>query len=147
MEALKTLHCNAVIVLGGIFKTRLGEFTISISWSPRGERMYWWYWVGSVTDRRSTIWCCVMLEETLSYRRGKSSILFLGRALVEYRTAAQTTCELVWLNNFFHSWFWWESLIRLVCDNQVALHISLSPVFHELVNTVNLIIILYVRNS
>ncbi|CAM8877197.1 unnamed protein product [Rhodiola kirilowii] len=64
-------------------------------------------WAGSKEDRRST-------SES------------------EYRAMATSTCEIVWIHQFLTEIGLKVSIpAKLWCDNQVALHISSNPVFHE----------------
>ncbi|RVW57166.1 Retrovirus-related Pol polyprotein from transposon TNT 1-94 [Vitis vinifera] len=68
-------------------------------------------WAGSPTDRCST---------------SRSS------AEAEYRAMALTTCELIWLRHLLRELrFGKDEQMKLICDNQAALHIASNPVFHE----------------
>ncbi|KAL9664573.1 hypothetical protein QQ045_019978 [Rhodiola kirilowii] len=50
----------------------------------------------------------------------------------EYRAMATSTCEIVWIHQFLTEIGLKVSVpAKLWCDNQVALHISSNPVFHE----------------
>ena len=50
----------------------------------------------------------------------------------EYRAMALATCELIWLRQLLQELrFGKNEQIKLVCDNQAALHIASNPVFHE----------------
>ena len=43
-----------------------------------------------------------------------------------------TTCELIWLKHLLQELiFGKDEQMKLICDNQAALHISSNPVFHE----------------
>ena len=45
---------------------------------------------------------------------------------------ALATCELIWLKHLFQKLrFRKDEQIKLICDNQAALHSSSNPVFHE----------------
>ena len=53
----------------------------------------------------------------------------------EYRTMALATCELIWLRQLLQELrFGKNEQIKLVCDNQAALHITSNLVFHEMTN-------------
>ena len=42
------------------------------------------------------------------------------------------TCELIWLKHLLQELrFEKDEQMKLICDNQAALHILLNPVFHE----------------
>ena len=43
------------------------------------------------------------------------------------------TCELIWLKHLLQELrFGMDEQMNLICDNQVILHISSNPVFHEM---------------
>ena len=49
-----------------------------------------------------------------------------------YRAMALATCELIWLKHLIQELrFGKDEQMKLICDNQVVLHISSNPVFHE----------------
>jgi len=51
----------------------------------------------------------------------------------EYRAMASTTYEFIWLKQLLKELQFGEfNQMTLICDNQVALHISSNPVFHEM---------------
>ena len=42
------------------------------------------------------------------------------------------TCELIWLRHLLQELrFGKDELMKLICDNQAALHIASNPAFHE----------------
>ena len=46
---------------------------------------------------------------------------------------ALSTCELIWLKHLLQELrFEKDEQMKLICDNQAALHISYNPVFHEM---------------
>ena len=50
----------------------------------------------------------------------------------KYQAMALATCELIWLKHFLQEVrFGKDEQMKLICDNQVALHISSNLVFHE----------------
>jgi len=51
---------------------------------------------------------------------------------VEYKAMTSITCGLVWLKQLLRELQFGDvTQITLICDNQVFLHISFYPVFHE----------------
>ena len=45
---------------------------------------------------------------------------------------ALATCEFIWLRHLLQELrFGKDEQMKLICDNQAALHISSNPVFHE----------------
>ncbi|RVW86900.1 Retrovirus-related Pol polyprotein from transposon RE1 [Vitis vinifera] len=68
-------------------------------------------WAGSPTDRHFT---------------------FGSNTEAEYGAMALATCELIWLKHLLRELrFGKDEQIKLICDNQAALHIPSNPVFHE----------------
>ncbi|KAL6312854.1 hypothetical protein AAG906_018827 [Vitis piasezkii] len=53
-------------------------------------------------------------------------------SLAEYPAMALATCELIWLKHLLRELrFGKDEQMKLICDNQAALHIASNPVFHE----------------
>ncbi|KAL6329152.1 hypothetical protein AAG906_011606 [Vitis piasezkii] len=80
-------------------------------------------WAGSPSDRRSTSMYCSK----------KQDVVARSSTEAEYRVMALATCELIWLRQLFQELrFGKEEQIKLVCDNQAAIHIASNPIFHEM---------------
>ena len=90
-------------------------------------------WAGSPTDRRSTSGYCVFIGgKLISWKSKKQDVVARSSTEAEYRAMALATCELIWLKYLLQELrFGKDEQMKLICDNQAALHISSNPVFHE----------------
>ena len=68
----------------------------------------------------------------ISWKSKKQDVVARSSVEAEYRAMALTTCELIWLKHFLQEIrFGKDEQMKLICDNQVVLHISSNPVFRE----------------
>ena len=91
-------------------------------------------WAGSPTDRRSTSGYYKFIGGNLiSWKSKKQDAVAKSSVEAEYRVIALATYELVWLKHLLQELrFGKDEQMKLICDNQVILHISSNPVFHEM---------------
>ncbi|RVW51259.1 Retrovirus-related Pol polyprotein from transposon RE1 [Vitis vinifera] len=62
----------------------------------------------------------------------KQDVVARSSAEAEYRAMTLATCELIWLRHLLQELrFGKDEQMKLICDNQAALHIASNPVFHE----------------
>ncbi|RVW83851.1 Copia protein [Vitis vinifera] len=74
-----------------------------------------------------------VLYENRGHTQSKKQYVVADLALkAEYQAMALATCELIWLRHLLRELrFGKDEQMKLICDNQAALHIASNPVFHE----------------
>ncbi|RVW98223.1 Retrovirus-related Pol polyprotein from transposon RE2 [Vitis vinifera] len=127
-------HWDAVIRILRYIKSTPGQ---GVLYENKGHTQVVGYtdadWAGSPTDRRSTSGYCVFIGGNLiSWKSKKQDVVARSSAEAEYRAMALATCELIWLRHLLQELrFGKDEQMKLICDNQAALHIASNPVFHE----------------
>ena len=135
-------HWNAVI---RILKYIKGSPSKGLLYGSNNHTRVFCYsdvdWARSPSDWRSTSGYCVSIESNLiSWKSKKQSVVASSSA--EYRAMASATCELVWLKQLLKELHFGDvKQMILICDNQVALHISSNAIFHERTKHMRLIVI------
>ena len=67
-----------------------------------------------------------------SWKSKKQDVVARSSAEAEYQVMALATCELIWLKHLLQELkFGKDEQMKLIYDNQAALHISSNSVFHE----------------
>ena len=67
------------------------------------------------------------------WKNKKQDVVARSSVEAKYRAMTLATCELIWLKHLLQELrFGKDEQMKLICDNQVALHISSNPVFHEM---------------
>ena len=90
-------------------------------------------WASCPTTRQSLTGFCVLIGGSLvSWKCKKQQVVSRSSAEAEYRSLADTCCELTWIVSLLHELHFKRiTPITLYCDNKSALHIASNPVFHE----------------
>ncbi|RVW62552.1 putative mitochondrial protein [Vitis vinifera] len=120
-------HWDAVIRILRYIKSTPGQ---GVLYQNRGHTQVVGYtdadWAGSPTDRRSTSGYCVFIGGNLiSWKSKKQDVVARSSAEAEYRAMALATCELIWLRHLLQELrFGKDEQMKLICDNQAALHIA-----------------------
>ncbi|CAM9003362.1 unnamed protein product [Rhodiola kirilowii] len=90
-------------------------------------------WAACLVTRRSLTGFYVLLGNYLiSWKTKKQTTISRSSAESEYRSMAQTTCELIWLSGLLKDLhIMVPTPVAVYCDNNAALHIARNPVYHE----------------
>ena len=90
-------------------------------------------WAACKDTRRSVSGFCVYIGTSLiSWKSKKQAVASRSSTESEYRSMAQATCEIIWLQQLLKDLRITVSCTaKLFCDNKSTLHISMNPVFHE----------------
>ncbi|RVX10210.1 Retrovirus-related Pol polyprotein from transposon RE2 [Vitis vinifera] len=74
----------------------------------------------------------VLYENRGHTQSKKQDVVARSSAEAEYRAMTLATCELIWLRHLLRELrFGKDEQMKLICDNQAALHIASNPIFHE----------------
>ncbi|XP_056849759.1 retrovirus-related Pol polyprotein from transposon RE2 isoform X2 [Raphanus sativus] len=85
-----------------------------------------------ITRRSLSAYIVLLGDSVVSWKTKKQRTVSRSSAEAEYRSMADTTCELKWLKRLLlHFGIHHPRPMRLFCDSQSAIHIAKNPVFHE----------------
>ncbi|RVW44661.1 Retrovirus-related Pol polyprotein from transposon RE1 [Vitis vinifera] len=97
---------------------------------------------------KSTLGQGVLYENRGHTQSKKQDVVVRSSAEVEYRAMALATCELIWLKHLLRELrFGKDEQMKLIYDNQAALHIASNPVFMKGPNTLKLTVTSLERRS
>jgi len=92
-------------------------------------------WAGCVDTRRSITGQCFFIGKSfISWRTKKQITVSRSSSEAEYHALASTsaTCELQWILYLLKDLHIQSPKVPvLFCDNQIVIHITVNPVFHE----------------
>ncbi|RVX15929.1 Retrovirus-related Pol polyprotein from transposon RE2 [Vitis vinifera] len=143
-------HWDAIIRILRYIKSTPGQ---GVLYENRGHTQVVGYidadWVGSPIDRRSTSGYCVFIGGNLiSWKSKKQDVVARSSVEAEYRVMALATCELVWLKHLLRELrFGKDKQMKLICDNQAALHIASNQSSMKGPNTLKLTVTSLERRS
>ena len=127
-------HWDAVVRILRYIKGTQGQ---GVLYENRGHTQVIGYsdadWACSPIDKRSTSGYYVFIGGNLIFWKSKKQdVVARSSAEAECRAMALATCELIWLKHLLQKLiFGKDEQMKLICDNQAALHISYNLVFHE----------------
>ncbi|XP_019101903.1 PREDICTED: uncharacterized protein LOC109133340 [Camelina sativa] len=89
---------------------------------------------GACRDTRRSVsgFCSYLGHSLISWRSKKQHVASRSNIESEYRSMAQATCEIIWIQQLLKDLHVKVTFpAKLFCDNKSALHIAMNPVFHE----------------
>ncbi|XP_027170571.1 uncharacterized protein LOC113770350 [Coffea eugenioides] len=134
LDSPSDTHWNATIRILRYIEGAPGQ---GLLYTDRGNMQVIGYsntnWAGSPIDRHSIIGYCILVGGNLiSFKSKKQAVTTRFSAENEYQAMAMATYELIWLKQLLNKLnLGTHGLMKLVYDNQFALHIASNPVFHE----------------
>ena len=67
----------------------------------------------------------------MSWESKKQPTVARSSVGAKYRAMANAACEVDWLVKLLQDFGITTGLVKLICDNQAAIHIASNPTFHE----------------
>ncbi|KAL0424094.1 UNVERIFIED_CONTAM: Retrovirus-related Pol polyprotein from transposon RE1 [Sesamum radiatum] len=109
----------------GLFLPALNSFTLT-AYSDAD-------WASCPDSRRSLTGFCIFLGTALvSWKTKKQTTVSCSTAEAEYRSMAAAVCEIRWISFLLRDFGISVSApVMLHCDNKAAMHITANPIFHE----------------
>ncbi|KAL0335652.1 UNVERIFIED_CONTAM: Retrovirus-related Pol polyprotein from transposon RE2 [Sesamum radiatum] len=109
----------------GLFLPALNSFTL-MAYSDAD-------WASCPDSRRSLTGFCIFLGTALvSWKTKKQTTVSRSTAEAEYRSMAAAVCEIRWISFLLRDFGIPVSApVMLHCDNKAAMHVTANPVFHE----------------
>ena len=89
-------------------------------------------WGNCLDTRKSTSGYCVFIGDALvSWKSKKQATVARSSAEAEYKAMANVASEVDWMINLLKDFGISTGAVKLLCDNQAAIHIASNPTFHE----------------
>jgi len=84
-------------------------------------------------DRKSTSGFCTYVGGNLvTWRSNKKNVVSRSSVEAEYRSMAQTACEMIWVQSLLSELGFPITIpMQMLCDNQTTIFIANNPTFHE----------------
>ncbi|RVW55663.1 Retrovirus-related Pol polyprotein from transposon RE2 [Vitis vinifera] len=102
------------------------------SWEISATCSHWDAVIHILRYIKSTPGQGVLYENRGHTQSKKQDVVARSSAKAKYQAMALATCELIWLKHVLRELrFGKDEQMKLICDNQAALHIASNPVFHE----------------
>ena len=78
------------------------------------------------------MYCVFIGGNLVSWKSKKQVVATRSSVEAEHQAMALVTCEFIWLRHLLRELrFGKDEQMKLICDNQAALHIASNLVFHE----------------
>ena len=134
MHSPRKVYLDAAYKILRYLKSSLGKGLFFQKYSQRNiEAFTDADWVGSSTDRKSTIgYRTYVWTNLVTWRSKKQNVVSRSSTEAEYRAMANDVCELLWLQQILSELYLPINLpIKLYYDNKAAISIAHNPIQYD----------------